>query len=134
MTWMLDTCTLIHLIREQDMQLIEKFRSWRADEILVSSITVAEMEYGAAKSARPEQNRDALYQFLSPLTLVPFDPKAAGEYGLIRASLEKAGKPIGAMDMLIAAHAKSLGAIIVTDNTKEFQRIQGLSIENWIRR
>jgi tRNA(fMet)-specific endonuclease VapC len=134
MTWILDTCTLIHLIRKQDIFLIEEFRGRPADEILVSSITVAEMEFGAAKSGRPEQNREALYQFLSPLTLVPFDQKASGEYGIIRAFLEKQGTPIGPMDTLIAAHAKSLGAIIVTDNLREFERIPGLSVENWIRR
>lgn len=130
---MLDTCTLIHLIRQQDLRLIHEFRNRSAKEILVSSITVAEMEFGAAKSVRPEQNRDALYQFLSPLTMTHFDQKAAGEYGFIRAFLEKEGKPIGAMDMLVAAHAKSLGSAIVTDNTKQFERIPGLSMDNWVR-
>ena len=92
---------------------------------------MAELEYGAAKSSRPEQNRQALSLFLTPLEILPYDDRAAVHYGEIRSQLEKKGKVIGAMDMLIAAHARSLGLTLVTNNTREFKRIPHLEVENW---
>ncbi len=133
MTFMLDTCILIHMIRKKDRKLIETLRNKPPNEVCVSSITVAEMEYGAAKSDWPDRNRDALYQFLSPLDVLPFDEAAAFEYGLIRAHLERKGAVIGAMDMMIAAHARSIRAAIVTDNVEESKRVPGLAVENWLR-
>jgi len=133
MSYMLDTCILIHIIRERNLNIIEMMRKKTPGEICVSSVTVAEMEYGAAKSSKPDENRDALYQFLSPFVILPFDQKAAYEYGLVRSHLERKGMVIGSMDMMIAAHARSIPAIIVTDNVREFTRVPDLSVENWLR-
>ena len=101
-------------------------------DIGVSSITVSEMTYGVEKSRNAEQNRIALLQFLSPLEISPYDASAANHYGEIRSLLEKAGQPIGALDTLIAAHARSLDATLVTNNEKEFSRVPGLKTENWL--
>ena len=133
MSHMLDTCILIHIIRDQNLNIIEMMKRKTPGEICVSSVTVAEMEYGAAKSSKPDENRDALYQFLSPLAILSFDQKAAYEYGLVRSHLERKGMVIGSMDMMIAAHARSIPAIIVTDNVREFTRVPDLSVENWLR-
>lgn len=90
------------------------------------------MQYGADKSSKPVQNQEALEQFLLPLEILDFDALAAVEYGKIRSDLERKGTPIGSLDMLIAAHAKSINAVVVTNNTKEFSRVSGLNIENWV--
>ena len=97
----------------------------------VSSITLAELNYGVRKSLYTEKNQSALNQFLIPLEIIEFDANASFEYGKIRATLEKSGNPIGALDLLIAAHAKSLGTTLVTNNVKEFERVVDLNIENW---
>ncbi len=94
---------------------------------------MAELQFGVEKSSSIEKNRIALERFLLPLEIVEFDAKAAIEYGEIRADLEKKGTPIGSMDLLIAAHTKSLETIIVTNNEKEFSRVEGLIVENWIK-
>jgi len=133
MSFMLDTCILIHIIRDRNLSIIEMMRGKTPGEICVSSVTVAEMEYGAAKSSKPDENRDALYQFLSPLVILPFDQRAAYEYGLVRSYLERKGMVIGSTDMMIAAHARSIPAVIVTDNVREFTRVPDLSVENWRR-
>ena len=100
-------------------------------EICISSITLSELEYGVAKSMHSEKNQKALDAFVYNFSILPFDSDAAHEYGKIRANLEKIGSPIGGMDMLIAAHAKSQKLILVTNNTKEFIRVNGLNIEDW---
>ncbi len=100
-------------------------------EVCISSITVAELDCGVEKSALPEQNRDALNEFLAPFEIMPFDDRAAEAYGRIRADLERRGTPIGSMDMLIAAHAQSLGVPLVTNNVKEFKRVPYLQVQNW---
>lgn len=92
---------------------------------------LAELEHGVALSAYPEKNSDALTQFLSIIDVLPFDGDAASRYGLIRADLQRKGMLIGQMDMLIAAHAKAHGLILVTNNMREFARVEGLSIEDW---
>lgn len=91
---------------------------------------MAELQYGIKKSSKPAQNKLALNQFLTPLEIVDFDFDAARE---LRAALEKEGTPIGALDTLIAAHTKSLGSVLVTNNVREFDRVDGLEIENWIK-
>jgi tRNA(fMet)-specific endonuclease VapC len=101
-------------------------------EIGVSSITVSELWYGVAKSQRRKANRRALRQFLLPLTVATFDETAAQAYGEIRAALEENGRPISAMDMLIAAHAVSEGVVLVTNNEREFARVPDLTVENWV--
>ncbi len=95
-------------------------------------ITIAELQYGARKSANPEKNFLALHEFLIPIVIFNFDYFAAIEYGKIRTDLEKTGTPIGPLDTLIAAHAKSLQYILVTNNEREFNRVEGLQVENWV--
>lgn len=90
------------------------------------------MQYGIGKSTKPNKNQEALDQFLLPLEILDFNALAAIEYGRIRSTLEQEGTPIGSLDMLIAAHAKSVGAVLVTNNTKEFNRVKGLKLENWV--
>jgi tRNA(fMet)-specific endonuclease VapC len=100
-------------------------------DVGISVITVAELSYGAEKSQRPEENLRALEQFLLPFVVVDFGSAAASAYRRVRAHLERRGTPIGSMDVLIAAHALSLEATIVTNNGREFQRVPGLSVEDW---
>lgn len=132
MKYMLDTNTCIYIIKRKPKDVLEKFQTIAPFDISISSITVAELEYGAAKSQFPDLNRAALNQFLIPLEIVQFDEQAATIYGNIRATLERSGKIIGAMDLLIAAHALSLNLILVTNNTKEFNRVQALAVQNWV--
>ncbi|MBA9077985.1 tRNA(fMet)-specific endonuclease VapC [Rufibacter quisquiliarum] len=99
----------------------------------ISAITLAELEFGIRKSSNPDRNLEALNQFLVPLDIKDFHYNATVEYGKIRANLEKAGTPIGPLDTLIAAHALSLNATLVTNNEKEFNRVTGLKIENWAK-
>jgi tRNA(fMet)-specific endonuclease VapC len=101
-------------------------------DIGLSTVTLAELQYGVAKSAFPERNQEALAAFTLPLEILPFDAPAAAAYGPIRATLERQGTPIGAMDLLIAAHAVSLGVILVTNNPREFGRVSDLQVENWV--
>jgi tRNA(fMet)-specific endonuclease VapC len=112
--------------------VLGRFTSFTVRVIGISTITLAELEYGAAKSQQPKKNREALEQFISPLEVAAFDREATAAYGKIRAALEKRGSPIGSMDMLIAAHALSLGVTLVTNNEREFRRVPGLPVENWI--
>jgi tRNA(fMet)-specific endonuclease VapC len=132
MKYLLDTNICIALIRQRPAALIRRLTAIEPGEVGISSITLAELIYGAAVSAQPEQNRVALEQFLLPLELVDFGESAAFAYGQIRAGLERDGKVIGSMDMLIAAHALSLNTILVTNNTKEFGRVPGMLLEDWI--
>ena len=128
---MLDTNICIYIIKRRPQSVLDRFSTFPVGDIGISTITLAELEYGAAKSAQPRKNREALEEFVSPLDLAPFDRDAAEAYGRIRAALERKGLPIGAMDMLIAAHALSLGVNLVTNNEKEFRRVSGLRVENW---
>ena len=132
-SYMLDTNICIYIIKKKPQQVIERLRRTRISEVGVSSITLSELEYGAFKSSRPGQNKLAILEFLAPLEILPYDDMAAQEYGKVRAYLEKHGTPIGAMDMLIAAHALSLNCILVTNNDSEFRRIPALNIENWTK-
>lgn len=132
MRYMLDTNICIYLIKKKPLQVVHRLQSMQISDVCLSSIALAELEYGVEKSGRPDQNRWALTEFLSPIDILPFDDAAAGQYGILRSHLERTGKSIGAMDMLIGAHALSLGAILVTNNADEFRRIKNLSIENWV--
>jgi len=133
MAYLLDTNICIYIRRERSLKLKSKFYSVASSDLLLSSITVAELEFGVAKSNQPEKNSEALKNFLSEFKIIDFDSNAARHYGLIRASLEKQGTPIGANDMLIAAIAKSQDLTLVTNNEKEFSRVEGLKIENWTK-
>jgi len=132
MKYMLDTNICIGLIRQKPQTLIQRLTRYEPGEIGVSSITVAELAHGANKSNQVEQNLSALEQFLLPIEVADFDQKASAAYGVIRTYLEREGKTIGSMDMLIGAHALSLGVTLVTNNLDEFQRIQKLKIEDWM--
>ena len=128
---MLDTNICIYIIKRQPAAVLEHFLEHQVGDIGISSITLSELQYGVAKSTQREKNAKALAEFIIPLEIVPFDEAAALAYGDIRSSLEKAGTPIGSMDMLIAAHAVSLGIPLVTNNTREFARIPTLDSIDW---
>lgn len=131
MKFLLDTNICIYIIKQKPAKVLEKFKRLHPSDVGISSITLAELEYGIAKSQQSEKNRIALNQFLITLEIVKFDEKASNIYGDVRAELERKGLVIGAMDMLIAAHAISLDLILVTNNVKEFSRIPNLRLENW---
>ena len=130
MKYLLDTNICIYVINDRSKGIVERFRKHRLGDIGVSTITAAELAYGVAKSDS-ERNRGALERFLLPLEVVEFDHAAALKYGSVRADLERRGRPIGPLDMLIAAHALALGATLVTNNQREFGRVPGLTVENW---
>lgn len=132
MRFLLDTDTCIYLIKKKPPSVIEKLRACQAGDVGISAVTVAELRYGASKSQRIQQNHEALDLFLAPFEVVTFDETAAAAYGGIRAQLEKAGQPIGPLDMLIAAHAKGMNVALVTNNVGEFKRVKGLKVETWI--
>ena len=127
---MTDIC--IYLIMQHPPSVLERFLSHPVGDIGISSITVAELEYGVSKNRRTAKNRAALAQFLSPLEVASFDRDAAAVYGRLRATLEQKGRPIGSMDLLIAAQALSLNVRLVTNNAREFRRVPGLRVENWV--
>ena len=131
MKYMLDTNIIAYAKNNRPEIVLEKFQQHKPEDMCISAITLAELEYGVWNSSRPEQNRTALMMFLSGIQILPFEGEAAREYGVIRADLKKKGVPIGANDLLIAAHAKAAGLTLVTNNTREFERVKGLSIENW---
>lgn len=133
MQYLLDTNICIYLIKQKPSKVLARFQSFAPSDIGVSSITVAELEYGVCKSQQQQKNRNALMQFLIPLEIVEFDQSAATVYGSIRSDLESRGLVIGSMDMLIAAHALSLGTTLVSNNVREFSRITNLSLENWAK-
>ena len=132
MRFMLDTDMCIYLIKKKPPKAIAKLRSLEVSEAGISSITLSELEFGVAKSSQPEKNKMALLEFVAPLDIAVYDDMAAAEYGPIRAFLESKGKPIGPLDTLIAAHARSLGCILVTNNQREFSRVPDLKLDNWI--
>lgn len=132
MIYLLDTDICVALIRKRPPHVLARLQQQPPGTVSVSAITVAELAVGAAKSAQPEQNAAALDQFLLPLDVRAFDHTAAQKYGSVRATLEQQGIPIGSMDLLIAAHALSLGLIVVTHNTRHFTRIPNIQLEDWL--
>ena len=128
---MLDTNTCIFLINKKSPELAQKITDIPFEEVCVSTITQSELEYGVSKSQHKAKNAQALAKYLSTVTVLEYDTKAAEVYGEIRADLERKGQVIGQLDMLIAAHAKSAGLIIVTNNVREFGRVDGLVVEDW---
>ncbi len=131
MKYLLDTDTCIHLIRAKSAKTLRKLTACEVGDVGISSISVAELQYGVAKSQDQERNQQVLEQFLIPLVIADFDHRAALEYGTIRTTLEARGTPIGAMDLLIAAHAVSLGVTLVTCNKKEIARVPRLTVADW---
>ena len=130
--YVIDTNICIYLINKRFEYLLKKFESFKKSEIAVSAVTVAELEYGIAKSLYPEKNRLALVEFISSFEIVPFSNEDTQSFGLIRAYLNKNGTPIGPYDLQIAAQCLTRDSILVTNNEKEFKRIPNLMIENWI--
>ncbi len=131
MRYMLDTNICISLIRRRPQSVLKHLKRALPRGVCLSSVTVAELEYGVQKSAHVEQNALSLLQFLVGFEAAAFDDAAARHYGEIRAALEGRGTPIGSMDLPIAAHARSMGVTLVTNNEREFRRVEGLRVENW---
>ena len=132
MKFMLDTNICIYIIKRGPETVLGRFAFHPVGDIGMSVITWPELKYGASKSTVPAGNREAPEQFVSSLEVAAFDRPATLTYGRMRALLEKKGRPIGSMDMLIAAHALSVGARLVTNNVEEFKRVPGLRVENWV--
>ena len=129
---LLDTNICIHVINSKPPAVLERFRKYRMGEIGLCSVVAAELAYGVAKSGSA-RNREALEMFLAPLIILPFDVAALWAYGDLRAELERKGTPIGALETMIAAHALSHQSILVTNNSREFARVPGLALENWVQ-
>ena len=132
MRYLLDTNICIYLIKKRPLEVIERFRQHPPRDVAISTITLFELQYGIEKSKYRQRSENALTKFLLPLNLIKFDHSSAVEAAAIRAKLEKKGMVIDPYDMLIAGLAKSLDMILVTNNTKEFESIVGLNLENWI--
>jgi tRNA(fMet)-specific endonuclease VapC len=132
MRFMLDTDSCIALIKRKPASILRRLTALAPGEAGISAITLAELRYGVAKSSKREANGQALDEFLLPLEVADFDEPAAEIYGAVRAALEKAGTPIGPLDTQIGAHALSLGAALVSPNTREFRRVPGLTVVDWL--
>lgn len=131
LTHLLDTNIVIYVIKRRPIEALASFNRLQG-RMAISSITLAELLHGVEKSSQPAQNFQAVQDFTSRLQILPYDEAAATHYGQIRAALERAGTPIGVNDLHIAAHARSRGLILVTNNLREFQRVPALQTENWV--
>ncbi len=129
--YLLDTNIVIYVLKRRPVEVLSTFNA-NASRMAISSITLAELLHGAEKSSRVSENLAAIEDFCSRLQVLPYGPKAAQHYGAIRAALEKLGQPIGVNDMHIAAHARSEGLVLVTNNMGEFARVPALEAENWV--
>lgn len=129
---MLDTNICIYIINRHPQGIVKKVARYSPGDIKISAVSVAELEYGASKSNYQEKNRNALKNFLSSFEIIPFDAGDAEIYGIIRAELERKGESIGPYDMQLAAQALRRDYIFITNNTKEFERIKNLKLENWV--
>ena len=127
---LLDTNICIYIINAKPASVLSRFQQYRLGDIGLCSVVAAELGFGVAKSGST-RNRQALEKFLAPLTVLPFDEPAVWDYGDLRANLERRGTPIGSMDTMIAAHALSQRALLVTNNIREFSKVPGLQLDNW---
>jgi len=132
LTHLLDSDICIEALRRRSEPLLRRLRLHSPDEIAVSVITEAELRFGALNSASPERNEAAADAFLRPFSSLPLAREYVPIYGRLRLALERAGNRIGALDMLIAAQAVALGLTVVTNNLREFRRVPGLRVENWL--
>jgi len=130
---MLDTNTCIALIKRKPVHAVQKFSKYQIGDIGISAVTLAELRYGVSKSQHQAKNQAALDEFMLPLEFAAFDEQATLAYGVLRAVLEKKGTPIGPLDTMIAAHALSLGVTLVTNNSREFNRVPKLTVVDWIK-
>jgi tRNA(fMet)-specific endonuclease VapC len=130
--YLLDTNIVIYVLKRRPVEVLSTFNA-NASRMAISSITLAELLHGAEKSSRVSENLAAVEDFCSRLHVLPYGPKAAQHYGAIRAALEKLGQPIGVNDIHIAAHARSEGLVLVTNNMGEFARVPALEAENWVK-
>ena len=133
MKYLLDTNICIYIINKRSVPVLDTIRSKHPDDISISSITIAELNYGAERSQNPHQNRIAILEFLISFSLLDFDQRAESHYGKIRGKLESKGTLIGPMDLLLASQATAYNLIFVTNNIKEFKRVDNLRLENWLR-
>ena len=129
---MLDTNTCIYIIKKKPVDVIKRFQKAGIPNIGISSVTLSELFYGVENSSQPRKNHLALALFAAPLKILPYCHQASPFYGKIRYHLQRKGTPIGSLDLLIAAHALSEGCVLVTNNEREFKRVPGLKIENWV--
>ena len=132
MSYLLDTNTCIYFLNRSPEKIISRMKSLTPSNIKLSSITVAELFFGAEKSKAQKKNRTIVQGFIGNFELIPFDEKCCQNYAKTRAALEKSGSPIGPMDLLIATITITHNLILVTNNVAEFKRIKGLNLENWI--
>ncbi len=132
MRYLLDTNSCIYIIKRSPEQVMRRFKRLRVGDVGVSAITVCELQFGVSNSSQPERNQRALTEFLGPLEALDFPAAAAAAYGEIRAHLQRAGKPIGSYDLLLAAHALHENLVLVTNNLREFARVPDLRTENWL--
>jgi tRNA(fMet)-specific endonuclease VapC len=129
--YLLDTNIVIYVIKRRPVEVLQTFNA-NANRMAISVVTLAELLHGAEKSSQPASNLAVVEDFCSRLQVLPYTPKAAQHYGSIRAALEIIGQPIGVNDLHIAAHARSEGLVLVTNNAKEFAKVPALQIENWV--
>ena len=129
--YMLDTNMVIYVIKRKPLDILDKFNQ-NTNRMCISSITLAELLHGVEKNSRSEHNLRQVEDFVSRLEVLDYGAKAAAHYGSIRADLEKQGTPIGVNDLHIAGHARSEGLVLVTNNMREFKRVDGLCVENWV--
>jgi tRNA(fMet)-specific endonuclease VapC len=129
--YLLDTNIVIYVIKNRPLSVLKTFNR-NQGRMAISSITLAELAHGVEKSSNPARNMSVVEDFVSRLEVLPYDERAAWHYGLIRTALERQGTPIGVNDVHIAGHARSLGLVVVTNNLREFERVPGIIVENWV--
>lgn len=129
--YLLDTNIVIYVLKRRPIEVLSVFNQ-NASRMAISAITLSELYHGAEKSSKVGENLAAIEDFCSRLDVLPYSSKAAQHYGAIRAGLEKLGQPIGVNDLHIAAHARSEGLVMVTNNVGEFARVPALEVENWV--
>ncbi len=132
MTYTLDTNICSYIMRNSPPKVAAKFQTLKQKDVCISSIVFFELRFGVINSQRVDKNQSELEKFMRSLNIIPFDKKAAESAAVIRKNLQRSGTPIGPMDILIAAHALSKNATLVTNNTREFERVAGLTVENWV--
>jgi tRNA(fMet)-specific endonuclease VapC len=129
--YLLDTNIVIYVVKRRPLEVLSQFNT-NVGRLAISAITLSELYHGAAKSAKVSQNLEVIEEFASLLEVLPYTAKTSQHYGAIRSDLEKAGQTIGVNDLYIAAHARSEGLVVVTNNLTEFARVPGLMVENWV--